>query len=264
MPGTTNTSGGVNTPIQQTWVKNPLIHCRRAAIGFAQGLFGQVPVGDFKWTQDIKTTDIVITDANPINLEYVMQRPAINCVRAPVKFNRTSMDDFQHRNYRTGQRIHGDMISGNIVFNCCSENGYEAEDIAWFLTDHLWILRRNLLKAGFHDIGRGIELSAVTPAGAVISGDSDQTWRKVSVIVPFTFNWRKIIRPTNTSIAEFVDLRINAYTGVYRTTMAGAGMVGTAISQDIDGETEIPRRDVQPYPEDDDSLDMVVRVTAEE
>jgi hypothetical protein len=247
--------------ISKTWADNPLIQSRRIAIGFAQSLFGSLPGGsDLKWSNDIKNTSIVITDANPISKQVVGQRPAINCVRAPVRFGAATIDDFQDMYYPNGNRQHGDLISGTLIFNCCSENGYVAEDIAWFLVSYLWILRRNMLKSGFHDIGRGAEISAVSAAGSIIAGDSDQTWRRVSVILPMTFQWNAEIQPLDADVVNDIDLHISAYAHTPIKTKVASGLVGSAATQTIDGETDITRRNVEDIEVDDNSLDIVVRI----
>jgi hypothetical protein len=230
----------------RSWGFNPLVHCRRVTLAFLQGLFAQCPRGQFHWNADSKISEIYIHDANPVDPEKIGQKPAITIIRSPMQFGQLFMDDMQDFNILDGQRTHSDMLSGTLVLNALSKVGVEAEEIAWFTARHTWILRRMLLRRGFHDVGRGMRVDAVTPAGALVAGDSDQIWRKVSILMPFHFRYSDKLTPTGLEQIENIEFHIDAETGVWRQTRVSRGLKGTSIGRETDSGYEVVREGEEP------------------
>jgi hypothetical protein len=119
------------------------------------------------------------------------------------------------------------MISGNMTFNCISRVAEEAEQIAWLVSRHFWILRRILQKCGFHDIGQRTSIGSVSPPGALIAGDPGEI-RNVPTTVPFHFQWTESVTPTNlilleqiSTTVEVLSPRINGAPASSRTLPAG-------------------------------------------
>jgi hypothetical protein len=231
----------------RTWGYNPLTNCRRVTIAFLQGLFAQKDRGNFKWSVDDKVSEIFIYDANPIDPKAVGNRPAINVLRSPVQFGKLFMDDAQDFDDLTGERTHSDMLSGTLIINCLSKQALEAEEVGWITTRHLWILRRMLLRRGFHDFGRGMRVDSVTPAGALVSGDSDSAWRKVSILAPFHFRYCDTLTPENLSLIGGIEMFIDAQAGLFLPeTRSTKGLVGTSIGQETDSGFEVNREGEEP------------------
>ena len=193
----------------KTWPVNPLVHCRRLMLRFLQGLFAQAPKGHFKWASDAKASELVIVDNNPIRVDEVGAKPCINCTRSPVQFAGLFVDDFQHYHLSNNQTTIADLISGNLAINCLSRHDAEAEYLGWICARHIWVFRKRLIQQGFHDIGRKIQVTAATAAGALVAGKNISHWRKVTVVVPFYFRYSDKIQPVDLPTLNNVKITAN-------------------------------------------------------
>ena len=185
------TSSAVQTAAPQlagsSWADNPLEHLVRLCVIFAQELWREAPRGFFHWDEDQEHTEITITDDAPISPDVAEKRPAIVTVRSQTGWAGIGLDQMRDLKIRTGERVITDLLSGNVTLNCMSRVKTEAEYIAWVTANHFWVLRYILLKLGFHDIGQRIQVTAPSPPGAIISGDTEAEIVNVSVVVPFHF-----------------------------------------------------------------------------
>lgn len=224
-----------------SWAEDPLFHITRLCLGFLQGLFEQAPVGCFHWVDDYEQSELTITDDQPIDYDVVNKRPAIVTVQSPVAFGRTSMDQMMETSIQTGTRVHSDLLSGHQSFNCLSRNKVEARHIGWLVARHIWILRRMFLKAGFNDFGQGVQISAPSPAGAIVQGAGDTEIINVTVTTPFRYQWTERITPLNQIVVQSIEARLSIAAGqVYTPTPAitgggnaGPGLLGTAVGARI-------------------------------
>lgn len=190
-----------------SWGENPLLHATRICLSFLQGLFGDadLPEGNFKWVADRETTEIIISDESPLHMDVINKRPAIVTVRSPVAFAGIALEQLQSLSIRTGERVHTDMVAGHMTFNCLSSKKVEAEQIAWLVARHLWILHRAFLAYGFHKFGEKIQVLAASPAGALIAGDTQNEMCSVPVVVPIFFQWTESITPLNLAVLNRVE-----------------------------------------------------------
>jgi len=170
-----------------SWADNPLEHLIRLCLIFAQELWKEAPTGNFKWDPDDAVSEIVITDDAPIEPDVIEKRPAIVSVRSQCGWAGIGLDQLMSLSIRTGERVHTDLISGNITLNCLSRVKTEAELIAWVTANHFWVLKYILMKLGFHKIGEQIQVLSASPPGAIVSGDTEGEIINVPVVIPFHF-----------------------------------------------------------------------------
>lgn len=175
------------SPKGSSWAENPLEHLVRLCIIFAQELWKEAPTGNFKWDPDETVSEILITDDAPLEPEVIEKRPAIVSVRSQCGWAGIGLDQLQNLSIKTGERVHTDMISGNLTLNCLSRVKTEAELIAWVTANHFWVLKYVLMKCGFHKIGEQIQVLSASPPGAIISGDTEGEIINVPVVIPFHF-----------------------------------------------------------------------------
>ena len=86
--------------------EDPLFHYTRIYLLFLQGLFQQFPEGSYRWSDDERLSEIVITDQVPIPRERVEQRPAIVAMRGPTQFANLSL--------RTGRKLSWDAAANDV------------------------------------------------------------------------------------------------------------------------------------------------------
>lgn len=214
-----------------SWAESPLRHVTRLCLAFLQGLFKQSTEGNFKWSEDPEKTELTIQDEQPISVDVINKRPAIITVRSPVGWAGIALDQLQHYNFRTGERIHTDLISGNMTFNCVARRKDVAETIAWIAARHFWALRRIMLKNGFHDFGQRIQVLAPSPPGALVSGAAEGETICVPVIAPYHFQWQEVVRPTDLETVQEIEAHITARIPelIRPTPMAAGGSPGPGL-----------------------------------
>ena len=190
------------------WAEQPLLLIRKICLSFIQGLFDQADPGCFHWCEDLEETEIVVTDESPIKLDVVGKRPAVSTVRGQVAWGKTSLDEMQERSMRTEQRKHTDLLSGNMTINCCGREPLETEYIAWIIASHTWLLRRLVIKyTPVHEFGRGQVVGAPTPAGAIVSGDTEGEWICTPIQIPFFLQITGKVTPLNLTLLKEIEAR---------------------------------------------------------
>ena len=183
---------------------NPLRFIREAYVRFIQGLFSAAPKGWYHWELSNEETDIIITDENPIKIDTLGKRPCITCTRAPVALYTLGLDDMLSYDMATGARRKSVLIPGTMTVNCCSRVPLEAEQLAWIVSENLWMLRDVLRQWGFYDVGRNLAIGAPSPAGSIVSNDSGDEWYVVSITSPFQIARISQVTPLNQKIADAV------------------------------------------------------------
>jgi hypothetical protein len=186
----------------------PLRQVRRLFIRFAQGLFFQAPAGSYHWTPDLESTEIVITDENPIEANVVGKRPAINFTRGPVRFYSLGLDDLLEYRMELGQKTKAILVPGTMSINCCSSNDLESEQIAWVLGEHIWLLRDLFMKAGFFEVGREIGIGSPSPAGSIVAADEGQEWYCTTVSCPLQFPRMSKFTPLGQQIVDSIKMTL--------------------------------------------------------
>lgn len=208
---------------------NPLQHVRVLYTSFVQGLFAASPRGDFHWEPELQDTEIVITAEAPIKLDVIGMRPAIAFTRAPVGFFHLGFDDMDQYDFRTDRKVKSLLIPGTMVINCVSRNDLESEHIAWVVAEHIWLLRDLMMKQGFYDIGRNIQVGSPSAPGAIVAGDGADECFCTPVTSPYHFNRTSARTPLGTGVVNSVQLALSTMhpcpirPGVDQTIGAGGG-----------------------------------------
>jgi len=165
---------------------DPLYHSTRVLIGFTQGLFKQLPKGQYHWSPDPEVTEITITDQIPITTESLAYRPAILTIQGQASFLNSAMRSLETVNTHTGHHVFRDIIQSSVTFNCVSRSGVESSRLAWFLSSQIKALRVFLQRQGpFVRIGHDVILMGEQPAGLLLSDPSDGGAFNVPINIPF-------------------------------------------------------------------------------
>lgn len=196
------------------WAEQPLLLIRKACLSFMQGLFEEAEPGCFKWCENLEETELVITDESPIKLDVVGKRPCISTVRGQVAWGKTSLDEMQTRSMTNDARKHTDLLSGTMTINCCSREPLESEYIAWTVANHTWLLRRLVMKfTPVHEFGRGQVVGAPSPAGAIVSGDTEGEWICTPIQIPFFLQISGQVTPLNQTLLGKIEAKFNVRGG---------------------------------------------------
>lgn len=180
----------------------PLRHIRVLFVTFVQGLFAAAPKGAYHWVDDEENTDILIVNENRIDPEVLGKRPAITFTRGPLQFYSLGIDDRVSYDFALDKKTKGVLVPGTMTINCLSRVELEAEDLAWVVTEHIWLLRDLLMKAGFFDIGRAPQIGSPSPAGSIIMNDQGDEFTAVPITVPFQFARNSSFTPLGMQIVN--------------------------------------------------------------
>lgn len=165
----------------------PLRHVRVLFVTFAQGLFQAAPKGSYRWLDDEEQTEIIIQNENRIDPETLGKRPAITFTRGPLEFYSLGIDDRVAYDFALDKKTKGVLVPGTMTVNCISRVELEADDLAWVVAEHFWLLRDLLMKAGFFEVGRAPQIGSPSPAGSIIANDQGDEFTVVPITVPFQF-----------------------------------------------------------------------------
>lgn len=188
--------------------RTPLMQVRVLYNSFVKGLYRLRPLGEMHYTDD-ESTEIFISDEHPIDTETYGERPCVGFTRGPIQFYSLGADDMMSLNMETGAKTKGVLIPGVMSINCCSRNDLESESIAWWLAEHLWILREKLMGLdGFFEIGRQQQVSAPSTAEGIIAGELGKEWYCTTITSPFQFPRMSQFTPINQQILNSVALEL--------------------------------------------------------
>jgi len=177
----------------ETWAANPLTHLVRHLVRFTKGLFAQCPAGSYRWcpeterSPDQKGSEIFITSETPLKMnEYVGKRPAIAILRGPAAFQGIGIGDRAFTDMSNGAQSKMDIIPTTLTFNVLSRVALEAENLAWFVGSHVWMLREFIAKGqrGLLYMGNRPSFSPVSPAGSLVSPDTEHNWVVCTISFP--------------------------------------------------------------------------------
>jgi hypothetical protein len=190
--------------------EDPFLYFTKLYLRFLQGLFSQFPSGSFKWSDDPKSSEIMITDQAPIPRDWLEQRPAIVTIRGPAQFANMTLDQLRSVDARTGERVHTDLIPCTMTLNCLAGQGLEAQRLGWIVMRHIRTFKRLLQKNHMHKVGDEVAISAETPPGALVSPEADIECVNVVVSSPFFFQWTEKITPTDAQVVQAIEAHIHA------------------------------------------------------
>lgn len=197
---------------------NILSDTKDILLKFLRHYFAQQAAGEFKYTQeeDLFTggtseiaTELIITDSGTIGTDTVEKRPAIIVSRTPFRYANLGLDNLLSHNYKTGKRVHTDMLTGQFTINCISRIGLEAETLAMSVAKACKFYRRELQKYGFFQIGQAVTVGTETPANAFMGGDSDEDFINVPVVLPMSYQETWSLTPDSTTLSS-VNVTINS------------------------------------------------------
>ena len=192
-----------------SFTNTPIEALRNLFVGFCQGLFNAAPPGSYHWDEDDAVTEIIIQDEAVVKEEVLHKRPCITLTRGQMQAYGFGLDDMVSYDVNTGKKTKSCLNPGVMVINCCSRVSLEAENIAWVVYEHVWVLRDMLIQSGrLFDVGRGNTLGSPSPAGSIVSGDSGDEWIVVPVSVPFQFHRMTSVTPLNKQIVNSIQTRI--------------------------------------------------------
>lgn len=186
------------------------------ALEACQFLFSVPNPFGFLWTEEQKTTQIMICDKYAFNLDQVGQIPAIVANRGPLAWMNTSgFRQMQEQSLHLGTRTYTDLIRGGVTLSCFSRTGEEAEDIAGFIFEGFKTLRDVLRKA----TGQGrmvpnhlgwFKIDAASMGEeALVKGDSRPSLSVVPVAISAMVQRRWLVRSRSAMKLQKIDVSVN-------------------------------------------------------
>lgn len=199
------------TPVlpDRDWVEIPTVQARRVVVEFLQKLFEASPNPALRWVPDSpKKSTILITDSFPTDQQEFGRRPVIVVSTSGAQILHSTIDTLEYESLTGDEKVYSELMSTTIVVTCVSSSELEAEHLGWLVGKYVWLLKNYLRRKGFFDLGRGIQMSPVTPIGQMVH-DSVSTYRIVSVSFPAYFQQRHRVSPMLREWNKF-DVEIGA------------------------------------------------------
>lgn len=194
---------------------SPLVRFQRVIVGFIRGLFAQCPAGSYHWeptngaAQDQEGSEIWIGTETPINPEITAKRPAVVVGRGPAAFHGVGLGDTAYIDTRTGGHVKMDMIPTTLNVNVVSRIPMEAEELAWFIARHMWVLRNEILRDNPFILytGQRPSLSPPSAAGSLVGGpDTESDWIVVTVSMPVYLQHMEVAIPLNKKVLQGISV----------------------------------------------------------
>lgn len=183
-------------PLESSWLNDPLNYMVKAFICFLQTIYEVAPRGCFHWTPNPEDSELIVTEENPVHIESVEQKPVLSVVLGPTRFNGSSLDDLVHVSATDAKEIHTDLLPGTMTINCMSRVPQEARFLGWNNARTIWALRKQFIREShIHEVGRNITIGPISPAGALVQGDTEGEWHSVAVSCPFFLQWTDSVTP---------------------------------------------------------------------
>lgn len=129
---------------------------KRTFLSFAQELFSEQT--EYKWNIDPIKTKVLITDKHVVNLNQIEAKRSIILSRGTFGWSYTSLGqrgydkDISIMEKALGEDHFSDMIRGSVTFNCISQNGIVAEDMATILFTSITAFKGQFKKNGINQI----------------------------------------------------------------------------------------------------------------
>lgn len=188
---------------------SPLVRLQRVVVTFIRGLFAQCPPGAYHWdpnsavSQDQEGSEIWVGTDTPINPEIVAKRPAVVVSRGPASFQGIGLGDQAYTDMATGASVKMDMIPTTLVIHVLSRIPVEAEQLAWFIAKHIWLLRSEMMRGNSFILytGQRPSLSPPSAAGSLVGGpDVESDWIVVTIQMPVHLQHMEVAYPLGKTV----------------------------------------------------------------
>jgi hypothetical protein len=176
----------VYTPELDTDVTNfsasPLTHMLRTYTYFIQNIFSGENSMGLTYSEDQETTDIIIRMANAINAEVIEKKPAVLVSRSGFTFPSGGIGgSMESKDLKDGSTTREGLLKGGVFFTVLADLDNVATDIAWYIVEHIWLLKSTEGGELFHG-SSNFNISPPSPPQGLVQGDAAET---VAVQVSF-------------------------------------------------------------------------------
>lgn len=226
-------------PLEPSLAADPATQLTRVFVYFLQNLFRTFPEGrGLRWRPEQETTEIVITSEKPVQ-DAPEKVPHIVVALGAQRWAGLGIDQLQRAVPSRAERVHTDLVSANMTYNCLAKEGLVARRIAWNCSFYTNALRRLLIRGGgLHHVGVNHEISAESPAGTLNGGLATDEVISVMVTVPFHWQPQWLIREP-AEVLKGMSLTL----GARRPTVLPLGKVATSLpAVKLTQKVQVPAR----------------------
>lgn len=180
-------------------------------IAFLQGIFKENEQGQFKWSEDLEKTEILISDQDTILSDKYM--PRVVTVRGPSMPMILYFNDENEKNHQTGTEKRTQILQSSITFHCIAKTGIEAQQIADNIYRAINTYYKTLQQWGLHKIMRNPQISPETPANSVFSPEVISEGRLVMITYTFFYRWTYTTTRSDLPAATALKFFLNSAMG---------------------------------------------------
>lgn len=214
---------------------------------FIQGLFKTRPRGQWQWSPNDETTEVIITGRAPLEIDKEEHRPAIVVVRKAAQYLKLSQTGRDKEFLSTGARENVDMMGSAMVIHCLGRTGEVASALGWYVFRHIPIFHGIIQKWGaIHAVALNVQIGEESDPGAIVQGAS---WPDV-IDVPVTspFHIQDTVRVTPHADKDFQsvlrDITMTMETGLGFPGPNIPTRTGGPVGSAVDTSQELPGGDL--------------------
>jgi len=170
---------------------------RHVVVCFLQGLCNKLPLDHpWHWEPDINSSGILIAGGTPLDVGRTLPRPAIAVDVGQYQAANIAMDQLRAEDPLTGERLHVDLVPGNLTVYALGGVETEARRLGGWAAREIRYHRRLLqTEGGFHQIANTLAVAPPSPPGQIFQGASDERARMVAVNIPWYSQWGWYVKP---------------------------------------------------------------------
>lgn len=184
---------------------SPIRYIRNVCMAFLQGVYNAVE-GPYHWEPDQNNSKIIIAATVPVDGKVFGNRPCIACARSALQFAGAGVGSLDEVETSTGAFTKSDFINSVMVFHHISSKEAEAEDLAFFSAEMIWMHSNFLAKYFIATMGT-LNVGEPGPAGSLVEGDA-KGLVTVPVTMPFRMSRRSRAEPLGAPVLQAVTARI--------------------------------------------------------
>lgn len=196
---------GLDELPEVTWEGDPINYVRRALTGFIQGVYAEVET-EYRWSADANASRVFISAETPVDATAFGQRPCIAIARSELQYPGAGIGSVDEVDMMTGAITKSDFINGMFFIHHISSKQAEADKLAAFTADMVWIHWDLLNLVHVQTLGT-LNIGQPGPVGSLVTGDS-KGLVNVPLVVPFRLTRTVRREPLGAPILRAVTLHI--------------------------------------------------------
>jgi hypothetical protein len=164
------------------------------------------------YTEDIKTTGIVVVEGGSVNPERIGKWPAVAISREGARLVSMTIGSEQSHTFR-GTITKKEQLAFQLVATVVAHDDIQAENVAYYIASRTFFCSDLLCQEGFYSIGTEFVITPPGPAIELIQGDGSDIFQ-VRVVFPARVLISAQIDPVNLETLRRLWVSVRGSNGI--------------------------------------------------